>query len=76
MPVTVSVTLAPEDRDPGAFDAHAPQPLPRNVIESAIERAIAETPTPSMLPGGPLDRLAPDILKTAGGLKETGGDGE
>ncbi|EUA09731.1 helix-turn-helix family protein [Mycobacterium kansasii 662] len=76
VPVTVSVTLAPEDREPGAFDAHAPQPLPRNVIESAIDRAIAETPTPSMLPGGPLDRLAPDILKTAGGLKETGDDGE
>lgn len=59
--LTVPVTLAPVDgREPGSFDAHAPQPLPRNIIEGAIDRAIAETPTPSMLPGGPLDRLAPD----------------
>lgn len=57
VPVTVSVTLAPQDREPGAFDAHAPQPLPRNAIEGAIDSAITETPTPSMLPGTPLDRV-------------------
>jgi transcriptional regulator with XRE-family HTH domain len=76
VPVTVSVTLAPEDHEPGAFDAHAPQPLPRNAIEGAIGRAITDTPTPSMLPGTPLDRLAPDALKSAGGWKETGGRGK
>ena len=65
VPVTVSVALAPEGREPGAFDAHAPQPLPRNLIEGAVDKAITETPTPSMLPGGPLDRL-----------NESGGDGE
>lgn len=54
-PVTVNITLAPE----GALgdDAHAPVPYPRNAIEQAIDDAIANTPTPSGLPGTPLDRL-------------------
>jgi hypothetical protein len=47
--VTVNSTLAPE----GALgdDAHAPVPYPRNAIEQAIDDAIANTPTPSGLPG-------------------------
>jgi transcriptional regulator with XRE-family HTH domain len=76
VPVTVSVTLAPQDREPGAFDAHAPQPLPRNAIEGAIDSAITETPTPSMLPGTPLDRVLSNRPETARRGEESGGEGE
>ncbi|MDT5050350.1 MAG: hypothetical protein QOG75_6254, partial [Mycobacterium sp.] len=57
--VTVNITLAPEDaRGHHAYDDHAPATYPRNAIEQAIDDAIANTPTPSALPGTPLDRLA------------------
>jgi hypothetical protein len=57
-PVTVNITLAPEgDRSSYDFDDHAPATYPRNAIEAAIDDAIAHTPTPSALPGTPLDRL-------------------
>jgi hypothetical protein len=39
-------------------DDHAPATYPRNAIEAAIDYAIAHTPTPSALPGTPLDRLS------------------
>mgnify|MGYP005810700721 CR=1 FL=1 len=57
VPVTVTVTRAPESYESGAFDEHAPPPYPRTAIEAAIEKAIADTPTPATLPGTPLDRL-------------------
>ena len=76
VPVTVSVTLAPQDPEPGAFDAHAPQPLPRNAIEGAIDSAITETPTPSMLPGTPLDRVVSNRPEAARRGEESGGDGD
>ncbi|MBV0920234.1 helix-turn-helix transcriptional regulator [Mycobacteroides chelonae] len=57
VPVTVTITRAPETYGPGAFDEHAPPPYPRTAIEAAIEKAIADTPTPATLPGTPLDRL-------------------
>lgn len=57
VPVAVTITAAPQVHDPGAWDAHSPQPFPRNVIEAAIDSAINETPTPSTLPGTPLERL-------------------
>lgn len=57
VPVTITITLAPEAREAGEWDAHSPQPFPRNVIERAIDSAISETPTPSTLPGTPLERL-------------------
>lgn len=57
-PVTISVTLAPQDHSYDDFEAHAPSPYPRNAIEQAINDAIANTPTPATLPGSPLDRLA------------------
>jgi transcriptional regulator with XRE-family HTH domain len=56
-PVTVSITVAPEGAPSDDFDDHAPPPYPRNAIEAAINDAIANTPTPSALPGTPLDRL-------------------
>jgi hypothetical protein len=56
-PVTVSITLAPEGAPSDDFDDHAPAAYPRNAIEAAINDAIADTPTPSALPGTPLDRL-------------------
>ncbi|CAN5314923.1 hypothetical protein BH09ACT8_BH09ACT8_66540 [soil metagenome] len=76
VPVTVSVTLAPQDREPGAFDAHAPQPLPRNAIEGAIDIAITETPTPSMLPGTPLDRVLANRPEATRRGEESGGEGD
>ena len=56
-PVTVNITLAPEGARSDDFDDHAPATYPRNAIEAAIDDAIANTPTPSALPGTPLDRL-------------------
>ena len=57
-PVTVNITLAPEGaRSSADFDDHAPATYPRNAIEAAIDDAITHTPTPSALPGTPLDRL-------------------
>lgn len=59
VPVTVSVTLAPEGvLGPDEYDDHAPAAYPSNVIEQAIEEAITMTPTPANLPGTPLARLA------------------
>lgn len=51
LPVPVSVTIArtPQAYEPGAFDKHAPPPYPRNAIETAIDKAISETPTPAAL---------------------------
>lgn len=57
VPVTVTVTRAPESYESGAFDEHAPPPYPRTAIDAAVEKAIADTPTPATLPGTPLDRL-------------------
>lgn len=57
VPVTVTVTRAPESYESGAFDEHAPPPYSRTAIDAAIEKAIADTPTPATLPGTPLDRL-------------------
>ena len=56
-PVTVNITLAPEGARSDDFDDHAPVTYPRNAIEAAIDDAITHTPTPSALPGTPLDRL-------------------
>ena len=57
-PVTVNITRAPEGaRSSADFDDHAPATYPRNAIEAAIDDAITHTPTPSALPGTPLDRL-------------------
>ena len=44
-------------RSSADFDDHAPATYPRSAIESAIDDAITHTPTPSALPGTPLDRL-------------------
>jgi hypothetical protein len=57
-PVTVNITLAPEGARSDDLDVHAPATYPRNAIEAAIHDTIANTPTPSALPGTPLDRLA------------------
>jgi hypothetical protein len=57
-PVTVNITLAPEGARSDDFDDHAPATYPRNAIEQTIDHAIGSTPTPSALPGTPLDRLA------------------
>jgi hypothetical protein len=57
-PVTVNITLAPEGARSDELDDHAPATHPRNAIEAAIHDTIANTPTPSALPGTPLDRLA------------------
>jgi transcriptional regulator with XRE-family HTH domain len=57
-PVSVNITVAPEGaRSSDEFDDHAPATYPRHAIEAAINDAIAHTPTPSALPGAPLDRL-------------------
>lgn len=58
VPVTVSVTRAPESYETGAFDQHGPPDPRRTAIDAAIEQAIADTLTPDALPGTPLDRLA------------------
>lgn len=57
VPITITITRAPETYESGAFDEHAPPPYARTPIEAAIEKAIADTPTPATLPGTPLDRL-------------------
>ncbi|MEE6140417.1 XRE family transcriptional regulator [Mycobacterium sp. 050128] len=57
-PVIVNITVAPEGvHSSYDFDDHAPAAYPRNAIAAAIDDAIAHTPTPSALPGTPLDRL-------------------
>ena len=56
--VTVNITLAPEGARSDDLDDHPPATHPRNAIEAAIHDTIANTPTPSALPGTPLDRLA------------------
>jgi hypothetical protein len=58
--VTINITLAPAEdaRGEDGYNDHAPPTYPRNAIEQAIDEAIANTPTPSALPGTPLDRLA------------------
>ncbi|WP_156448329.1 hypothetical protein [Mycobacterium sp. NAZ190054] len=50
VPVFVSITCAPESYEPGAFDEHAPPLYPRNAIETAVNRAITDSPTPAALP--------------------------
>ena len=58
MPVTVNITVAPEGVvGSDVYDDHAPVTYPRNIIEQAVDDAIANTPTPAALPGTPLDRL-------------------
>jgi hypothetical protein len=57
-PVTVNITLASQGARSDDLDDHAPATHPRNAIEAAIHDTIANTPTPSALPGTPLDRLA------------------
>ncbi|WP_094287403.1 transcriptional regulator [Mycobacterium lehmannii] len=56
-PATVNITLASEGAGSNDFDDHSPVTYPRNAIEAAIDDAITSTPTPSALPGTPLDRL-------------------
>jgi transcriptional regulator with XRE-family HTH domain len=57
-PVTVNITLAPEGvLGSDAYDDHSPGTYPGNAIEQAVDDAITNTPTPSSLPGSPLDRL-------------------
>ncbi|KPN46196.1 DNA-binding protein, partial [Mycobacterium intracellulare subsp. chimaera] len=57
-PVTVNIAVAPDAVSSSYdFDDHAPATYPRNAIEQAIDDAIANTPTPSTLPGTPLERL-------------------
>lgn len=57
VPIIVTVSPAPHVFADGEFDRHGPPPLPRTAIETAIETAMAQTPTPAMLAGTPLDRL-------------------
>lgn len=57
-PVTINIGLAPEDARSQDYDDHAPASYPRNAIEQAVDETIATTPTPAMLPGTPLHRLA------------------
>ena len=57
VPVTVTITRAPEVRDSGEYERHGPVWLPDTAIERAIEDAIMNTPTPAALPGTPLERL-------------------
>lgn len=55
---TVRISVAPAGvHSSEDFDDHAPATYPRNAIEAAVHDAIAETPTPAMLPGTPLARL-------------------
>ena len=55
----MNIKLAPEGTHSSYdFDDHAPATYPRNAIEAALDDAIAHTPTPSALPGAPLDRLS------------------
>ena len=60
MPITVTITPAPAESTSEEFDAHRPLFYSGNPIDSAVEAAIMETPTPSAAAGGiaPLDRLA------------------
>jgi hypothetical protein len=46
VPVTITIPTALQAPEPGAWDAHSPQPFPRNVIEATIDSAISETPIP------------------------------
>lgn len=57
VPITVTISQAPQTWEEGEFDKHAPPRYPSNPIDDAIESAIAHTPTPAHLPGSPLDRL-------------------
>lgn len=54
----MNITLAPEGARSDDLDDYAPATHPRNAIEAAIHDTIANTPTPSALPGTTLDRLA------------------
>jgi hypothetical protein len=57
VPVTVAIAGALESYESGAFDRHAPPAYRRTAIDAAVEKAIADTPTPPTLRGTPLDRL-------------------
>ena len=58
MPVTINISPAPDGARSDDYDDHAPATYPRNAIESTIDDAVVHTPTPSALPGTPLDRLS------------------
>ena len=53
----MNITLAPEGARSDDLDDYAPATHPRNAIEAAIHDTIANTPTPSALPG--TTRLSP-----------------
>ncbi|MGD9517671.1 helix-turn-helix domain-containing protein [Mycolicibacterium sp.] len=58
VPVSVTVTTAPEGATSEEYDAHRPSDYPEDLIEGAVLTAIMDTPTPSdAAPGAPLDRL-------------------
>lgn len=63
VPVSVSITRAPESYEPEAFDEHAPPPYPRNAIEAAVDKAITDTPTPAALPAQQLLERAEAALR-------------
>lgn len=58
VPVSVTVTTAPDGATSEQYDAHRPSDYPADVIEAAAHAAIMDTPTPSAsAPGAPLERL-------------------
>ncbi|ETZ55286.1 transcriptional regulator [Mycobacterium avium] len=58
VPVTVTVTTAPDGATSDQYDAHRPSDYPADAIEAAVHAAIMDTPTPSAAaPGAPLERL-------------------
>lgn len=59
VPITVSVTPAPDGATSEDYDAHRPPDYPTGPIDSAVEAAIMDTPTPSATaPGPPLERVS------------------
>lgn len=47
VPVSVTVTTAPDGATSEQFDAHRPSEYPSDVIEAAVREAIMDTPIPS-----------------------------
>jgi hypothetical protein len=59
VPVSVTVTTAPEGATSEQYDAHRPSDYPANLLEAAIHAAVLDTPTPSAAaPAAPLERLS------------------
>jgi transcriptional regulator with XRE-family HTH domain len=58
VPVSVTVTTAPDGATAEQYDAHRPSDYPADIVEAAVHAAIMDTPTPSATaPGSPLERL-------------------